>query len=197
GYGGGVGEIAAQLAVHFEDAGAVQRAVHYWQQTGENAWRRHAYPEALSALRKGLALLAILPESPEQAQRELTLLLSLGDLLIAVQGTAAPEVGEVYTRAHALCHQVEEPPQHFQALRGVHRFHVAQARLSIAGERAKQLTRLTHHQREAGLVLAGQAAVGAVALLRGELVAARAHLEHYLSLSDTQPPATPTFHSGR
>ena len=46
-------------------------------------------------------------------------------------------------------------------------------------------------------MLAGQAAVGAVALLRGELVAARAHLEHYLSLSDTQPPATPTFHSGR
>src|SRR5262249_3592743 len=43
GYGARAGEIAAQLAVHFEGAGAVQRAVHYWQQTGENAGRRHAY----------------------------------------------------------------------------------------------------------------------------------------------------------
>jgi predicted ATPase len=196
GYGVRVGEIAAQLAVHFEDAGAVQLAVHYWQQTGENAWRRHAYLEALSALRKGLALLAILPESPEQAQRELTLLLSLGELLIATEGIAAPEVGEVYTRAHVLCQQVGEAPQRFQVLQGLHRFHVAQAQLPVAGELAQQLTHLTHHQREAGLVLVGQAAVGAVALLRGDLVAARAHLEHYLSLSDTQPPATPTSHSG-
>ena len=78
GYGARAGEIAAQLAVHFERGGEVQRAVHYWQQTGENAGRRHAYPEALTALRKGLALLATLPESPERAQRELTLQLSLG-----------------------------------------------------------------------------------------------------------------------
>ena len=37
GYGAQAGEIAAQLAVHFERAGAVQQAVHYWQQTGEMA----------------------------------------------------------------------------------------------------------------------------------------------------------------
>ena len=100
GYGARVGEIAAQLAVHFEQAGAVQRAVHYWQQTGENAGRRHAYPEALAALRKGLGLLMTLPESPERAQRELTLQLSLGELLIVAKGAPAPEVGEVYGRAH-------------------------------------------------------------------------------------------------
>jgi predicted ATPase len=31
GYGARAGEMAAQLAVHFEQAGVVQRAVHYWQ----------------------------------------------------------------------------------------------------------------------------------------------------------------------
>jgi hypothetical protein len=35
------------------------------------------------------------------------------------QGMAAPEAGEAYMRAHALCQQVEEAPQHFQVLRGL------------------------------------------------------------------------------
>ena len=197
GYGARAGEIAAQLAVHFERAGAVQRAVYYWQQTGEKAGWRYAYPEALAALRKGLALLATLPESPSRTQDELTLLLSLGELLIIAKGAATPEVGEVYTRASTLCHQLEESPQHFQALQGLQRFHVTQAQLPTAGELAQQLTHLARRQGEVGRVLEGQAAVGAVALLRGDLVVARDHLEPYLSLSDPLPPTATTFHGVR
>ena len=78
GYGARAGEIAAQLAVHFERGGEVQRAVHYWQQAGDNAARRNAHHEAIAALRKGLALLATLPESPERTQHELTLQLTWG-----------------------------------------------------------------------------------------------------------------------
>ena len=196
GYGARAGEIAAQLAVHFERAGEVQRAVHYWQQTGDNAGRRHAYPEALAALRKGLALLATLPESPERAQRELTLQLSLGELLIVAKGAPAPEVGEVYGRAHHLCQQLGETPQHFQTLQGLQRFHLVQAQLHTAGELAQQLIHLAHRQGEAGLVQEGQAAIGAVAFFRGDLMAARAHLEHGLFRSDTPPPSAPTFHGG-
>jgi predicted ATPase len=184
-------ELAAQLAVHFERGGEVQRAVHYWQQTGENAGRRHAYPEALAALRKGLALLATLPESPARHQDELTLQLSLGELLIAAKGLAVPEVGDVYIQANRLCHQLGEPPQRFRVLQGLCGFHVTQAELAL------QLTNLAHRQREADLVLAGQVAVGAVALLRGNLVAARAHLEPYLSRSDTPPPTATPFNSGQ
>ena len=68
GYGVQAGEVAAQLAVHFERGGEVQRAVHYWQQAGDTATRRNAPHEAITALRKGLALLATLPESPERSQ---------------------------------------------------------------------------------------------------------------------------------
>ena len=65
--------------------------MHYWQQTGE-CRAAQCLSEALTALRKGLALLATLPESPERAQRELTLQLSLGELLIVAKGAPAPEV---------------------------------------------------------------------------------------------------------
>ena len=195
GYGAQAGEIAPQLAVHFERAGAVQRAVHYWQQTGEMARWRHAYPEALTALRKGLTLLATLPESPTRMQDELTLLLSLGELLIAAKGLAAPDVGDVYVQAHRLCHQLGEPPQRFQVLQGLCRFHVNQAQLPAAGALAQELTDLAHRQPEAGPVLEGQAAMGTVALFRGDFVAARAHLEHYFSCRDAPQPSAPTLHA--
>ena len=86
--------------------GEVQRAIHYWQQAGDNAVRRNAHSEAIAALRKGLALLSTLPDSPERTQRELALQLTLGELLTATQGMASPASGEAYSRAHALCQQV-------------------------------------------------------------------------------------------
>ena len=64
GYGARAGEIATQLAVHFERGGELERAVEYWQQAGDNAARQNAYPEAITAFSKGLALLATLSEAP-------------------------------------------------------------------------------------------------------------------------------------
>ena len=133
-------------------------------------------------------MLATLPESPTRIQRELTLLLTLGELLMVAKGQGAPEVGEVYTRAHTLCHQVGEPPQRFQVLRGLYQFHGTRAQLPTAGELSQQLLHLAHHQHDTVLVLEGHMAVGSVALFRGDLVAARAHLEHSLRLCDTKHP---------
>ena len=69
--GARAGDLAAQLAVHFERGGEVPRAVSYWQQVGDQAARRHAHPEAIAALRHGLALLATVPDSPERTRHEL------------------------------------------------------------------------------------------------------------------------------
>jgi predicted ATPase len=194
GYGARAEEIAAQLAVHFERGGAVPRAVHYWQQAGDTAARRHAYQDAITAVTKGLALLATLPDSPQRTADELTLQLRLGERFIAAKGAPAPEVGEVYGRAYHLCHQLGETPQHFQTLQGLQRFHLVQAQLPTAGELAQQLLALAVRQGEAGLVQAAQAALGAVAFFRGDLMAARALLEPGLCRRATPSPATPTFH---
>ncbi|MFP3710267.1 potassium-transporting ATPase subunit KdpA, partial [Paraburkholderia sp. SIMBA_009] len=50
-----------------------------------------------------LALLKGLPDTPVRAHWELTLLLSLGPVLMDVRGYGATEVGAVYTRALELC----------------------------------------------------------------------------------------------
>jgi len=196
GHGARTGEIAAQLAVHFERGGEVERAVRYLQQAADNAVRRYAHHEAIAALTRGLALLGTLPESPARTQRELALLLLLGQRLMVVKGYAAPEVGESYTRVHTLCQQVGEPLQRCQALQGLYRFHLAQAQLRLAGELSQQFICLAPHQHDMTLVLEGSMDLGLIAFYRGDPVTARAHLEQSLHLYDVQQSPLPLFTSG-
>jgi predicted ATPase len=197
GYGAQAGEVAAQLAVHFECGGEIPRAVHALQQAGANAVRRHAAHEAILLLTKGLTLLATLPDSPARAQHELTLLLTLGGLLMAVQGMRAPEAGDVYARAQALAHQVGEGPQRFRALWGLVAFHRAQGQLRTASEMSLQLFPLAQSQPDTGLMLESHMAVGQLAFYRGDLMTARTHLEQSLRASDSWQPSLTPFLGGQ
>ena len=72
-YGDRVSEIAAELAVHFEQARDSVRAVKYLQLASENAMRRSAKHEAVTLARRGLELLKTLPQTPERTAQALSL----------------------------------------------------------------------------------------------------------------------------
>jgi hypothetical protein len=72
-YGERVGEIAAELAVHFEESRDLVRAVKYLQMATENAARRSADHEALTLARHGLELLKTLPDAAERGEQEQSL----------------------------------------------------------------------------------------------------------------------------
>jgi hypothetical protein len=177
-YGARAEEIAAQLVVHFERSGANVQAVRYAQQAAENAAQRNAHHEASTALTKGLALLATLPESPARARHELALLLTKGELLRATKGLGAPDVGDAYTRAYTLCQQVGETPQLARVVWGLSQFHMAQGRMAPAGEWAQRLLDLAQRQPDTDFLVEGHFVMGTVAGYRGDFLAARAHLEH-------------------
>ena len=65
--------------------------------------------EAVSQLRKGLALLADLPEGPQRRQHELDLLILLQEAMSGAKGISAPEVGETLGRARKLAEEVDQP----------------------------------------------------------------------------------------
>ena len=196
GYGARAGEIAAQLAVHFERGGETAQAVHYWQQAADNAARRNAHHEAIAALTKGLALLATLPESPERTQHELALQLTLGELLRATKGVGSPDVGDVYTRAYTLCQQVGETPQLVRVLWGLSQFHMTQGQMATADELAQQLLDLVQRQPDTGFAVEGHFVMGTMASYRGDFLAARAHLEQSCRLADTVPSPAPLLRGG-
>jgi predicted ATPase len=122
-------DIAAELAVHFEEARDDSRAVHYLGQAAQKTLRRSAGREAADLLTRALERLQTLPETPERAQQELSLQMSLGTAHSLTQGYTGPGVKRAYDRAHALCGQVGESPQLFPALFGLFRFELTGGKL--------------------------------------------------------------------
>jgi DNA-binding winged helix-turn-helix (wHTH) protein/predicted ATPase len=183
-YGQGAGEIAAALAVHFERGRDYQRAVHYRQQAGENALRRSAHQEALSHLTRGLELLNSLPDTPERSHRELELQMTLGPVLIATAGYAAPAVANAYTRAQELCEQVGETALLFRVLFGLWAFRIVRAEHRTALALAKQLLDLAESQQDTALPVEAHWALGASSLMLGEMSAARTHFDQSIALYD-------------
>jgi predicted ATPase len=78
--------LAAQLARHFEAARLPTQAAAYHLRAGERAARLAAYEEAILHLRRGLAQLEPLPESPERARLEMALHQALAASPGLVQG---------------------------------------------------------------------------------------------------------------
>ncbi len=196
GYGAQTGEAAAQLAVHFERGGEIPRAVHYWQQVGDNAARRNVHSEAIVALNKGLTLLGTLPESPERTQHELALQLDLGELLRATKGVGSPAVGEAYTRAYTLCQQTGETSQLARVLWGLSQFQMNQGQVATAGMLAQQLLDLAQCQPDTEFLVEGHFLMGMMAFYRGDFLTARSHLEQSWRLSDTLPSPTTILRGG-
>jgi predicted ATPase/DNA-binding winged helix-turn-helix (wHTH) protein len=85
-----VAEIAAELAVHFEQSRDLVRAVKYLQMAAENAERRSADHEAVTLARRGLELLKTLPDAPERAEQELSLRERIGRSMSARHSTRQP-----------------------------------------------------------------------------------------------------------
>ena len=106
------------LAYHYTAAGLSAQAIGYWQQAGQRASARSAYVEAVSSFTQGLAGLATLPDTPQRAAQELDLQLGLAWTVGVTKGFGAPEAEDAYTRARALCWQLEDTAQLAHALGG-------------------------------------------------------------------------------
>ena len=139
-----------------------------WQQTGDNAARRHAYHEARwLPSRKGLALLADPPRQPRAHPARTHAAPHPGGApesrrrarQLRKSARSIPGPTRCVTRWGSRCNSLPGPPRPLSG------FISPRHRCTTAGELAQQVTDLAQRQHNAGLVLAGQAAVGAVALL--------------------------------
>ena len=112
------GEVAVQLARHFQTAGLVVKAIDYLHRAGKRAVRLSANKEAIGHFTQALELLGTLPDTPERAQQELTIQLALSAPLTMTKGYGASELELVYSRARELVQQVGDTPHLFPVLRG-------------------------------------------------------------------------------
>jgi DNA-binding winged helix-turn-helix (wHTH) protein/predicted ATPase len=162
-------EIAAELAMHFEEARRLERAGFYRRHAALNAQRRRAYAEARTHFERALALLAMEPPGQDRTEREALLRMGLGAALMPALGWGAPEVEESYARARALCEGLQDNPALFAALWGLWLFYWGRGPLSVAQQIADDLTRLSRGREDLALRLQALHACWATAFLRGDL----------------------------
>lgn len=183
-YGGRCAEIAGQLAHHFEAAGLADEAIAYCLQAGNQAARLSANREAVGYFSRGLALLAGLPETPECRSLELGLQTGLGCAYMALQGYAAPSVGQAFERARQLCLQMGETRALMPVLYGLCAHYSLRAELTTARAAAEQLVALGEQTGDPMASLVAHSAMGNVLVHQGEFAPVLAHYQAVVAAYD-------------
>jgi predicted ATPase/DNA-binding winged helix-turn-helix (wHTH) protein len=101
-YGEQVGEIATELARHWQQGGDAERAVCYHGLAAQRANRRSAPREACTHVAQALALLQTLPATRERTRIALRLHLTVLPALLTLHGSASREVVQTYDQVQAL-----------------------------------------------------------------------------------------------
>ena len=131
--------VAAELSVHFERGGDLQKSVRYALVAAEAAIQRSAHQEATKVLRHAKALLDGLPDSPERRRMEFELLVALGNCLSVTEGYTAPEVHDVFRQARERLADADgKDPRLISVLSGLCGFYTLRADHETAYEIAIQ-----------------------------------------------------------
>jgi predicted ATPase len=170
------------LAHHCAQAGWIEKAIAYWGRAGRQALARSAMIESVAHVRKGLDLLAHLPEGPERWRQELDLQRVLGAALLASKGNAAPETGEAYARARELCERLGDTASLIPVLGGLSTYHQTRGEYAAMRRISEDLLRIGERQDDTAGSLVGSRSMGLCLYHLGEFVAARPYLERVLDL---------------
>ena len=176
----------ALLAQHSADAGLTEKAVTYRLKAGQQALGRAAMAEAVAQLRKGLDVLATVPDGPWRQQQELDLQSTLGPALSVTIGYTAADVAETFMRARSLAERLDRPEYLPRLIAGQSVFHHNRGEHRLALALGRQLEQIGEARNDAASQLLGRLFRGISHLFLGELGAARADLEQCIGFGN--PP---------
>jgi class 3 adenylate cyclase/predicted ATPase len=182
------------LAHHFTGARLPEKGVVYWCRAGQQSAAKSALVEAITQLRRGLRLIADLPDTRERKQQELDIQVTLAGALMGTKGYAHPEVAEVFGRARSLAMETDAAGTilHFSVLYGLWVADLLRGKPKAALKQAKECLCLAQSQTGSGPLLLGHRLMGTALIALGDYPAALAHLEQAVALyapEDHQPLA--------
>jgi predicted ATPase len=174
------------LAYHYGQAGKNELAIHCWRESGRRALANSANVEAIGHFRNALQLLRALPETPQRNKQEIEIQLALGIPLIAVQGYAAAETREAFSRARTLCLNLDSPPEYFQALFGLWGHSWMGGKNDEALAMANEFVAKSQEASDNILSMVAHRVMGSTLLTIGEFGRSRRHFEESITLSKTE-----------
>src|SRR5262249_22726726 len=157
--------------------GLLRKAVGHLLTAGRQALARSAMKEADALLRKGLDMLAALPDEPWRGQHELDLLIALGSALSATKGLAADEVGATLGRTRALAERIGRREHLWPLLVNQQVFHFVRSEHRLAVSLAEQMEKIGEERNDLAAQLTGRDFRGVACCFLGQFIAARDLLE--------------------
>jgi adenylate cyclase len=183
-YGERSSAIASHLAFLYETARDPGRASDYFLLAAQNAQRTFANQEAIALSRRGLALLAKLPETPKRTRKELGLQVTLAFALMCTLGYAAPETGANMGRARELCQASDDTAFLCPILWGLWAYYITNGDMKSAREAAEHMLSISRTLNDPVLLAGSHVGLAMSRLHQGELVASRQHFEEVIKLYD-------------
>jgi len=196
-YGDRVNEIAAELAMHFEESRDWHRAVKYLIQASENATRKSAHHEAADLAQRGLTILKLLAHSSERDQQEIALRMTLIMSLGAARGFACPGVEEAYAEGKNLFQSSQPSPQLFNWLYLLGLLRMFRANTRGALEIADQVLDVAEKLKDPRLIMEAHRARGSTLLEIGRCTEALEHVNQATHLYSVNQPFSHILISGR
>ena len=119
--------VAVQLALHFQEARIVDKAIKYLYLAGTNAINMSAYQEGVAHLTRGVELLEKFPPSESRDEKELEFHIALAIGWQGLEGGQMPKVRNAYLRARELCQKLNKPAELAQVITGLAIFYYVHA----------------------------------------------------------------------
>src|SRR3984893_3111432 len=176
------------LAHHCTEAGLLEKAGAYWCRAGRQSEAKAALVEAISQLRRGLRLVADLPNTRERQRQELDIQVTLAGALRSAKGFSHPEVAETFERAHSLVLESGEADtiSHFSVLFGLFgtKFHGGQPKAAL--DHAEEFLSLAQSRADSGLLVTAYQILGQALATIGDYPAAFSQLERGAKLYESE-----------
>jgi tetratricopeptide (TPR) repeat protein len=180
-FAGRTGEIASELATHFQAGRDARRAVLYLEQAAVRAYERLAYPDVMVSLDPALRVIEAQADSAERRRDELRLRRLHATVLSQTAGYTSDALLDDLARMQHLGRELDDLPAQFDALSELCLLHANIGDLDRAHEIAEELGELAARLDETA-ALQAYFLRGSVAVWRGQLRTAQSLLASALTL---------------
>ena len=179
--------VSAQIAAHYDQAGAFELALPYYQRAGDQAAGVYANDDAIKLLTRGLALLPHLPQGAKRDSTELSIQLALATLYRIAKGWASPEEEQVMNCLLVLSAKVGTDEQRINTLFGLQTLYVVQAHYEKVESTYAEAERLYIQARGTAPPLFAGISLNGAKQHMGRLVESRDLFERMIAVRETKP----------
>jgi tetratricopeptide (TPR) repeat protein len=184
GFGPRAGEIAAELAMHFQRGEDFDKAIPFLARAAETALQRAAHRETLDYANRGLELIQRTPAIADRSAVELRLRMMQTVALVTLYGAGAPGVEQAYREARAVSAEIDDATLLGPVLYGLWNYTFNRGRMSDAAELSEELRSLARRQPDPVLEMQAHGTTAYNHVLGGRPATALPHLERCHALYD-------------